>query len=354
MGPVQTSPTIGVDQAIHVSCTDGGLYTFDPNGVTLWEFAADSALTTSPTVGRDGGVYVGSASGRLYALNQAGQLRWTFQTGAPIQASPALSAEGDLYVGSLDGTLYGLGENGGLIWTFQTHGPASLPGAIAASPAVAPDGTVYVAGLYDPNLYALDPVLGTKKWACRLPPETRAYAAPVVAVDGTIYLCRIHDSQLYAVDPNSGQIKWATDLASALDPEDANGLDVFYPDKNSAWSEPVLGPDRTIYAGLDDGAIRALDPNGTILWIEQLEESGTFTFVVDSQGRLFAASERGALYGSPRRENHAWSHFQMPQRLNYPVIDARGRVIVAGAGAPVKGSDTSEGFIWIISDTRRQ
>lgn len=348
-GPIQTSPTIGADHAIHVACSDGKLYTFDPNGVTLWEFAADSALTTSPTVGRDGGLYVGSASGELYAVDRAGQLRWTFQTGAPIHASPALSPEGDVYVGSLDGTLYALGKDGSLIWTFKTQGPASLPGAIAASAAVGPDGTVYVAGLYDPNLYALDPLQGTPKWASAFSPGTRAYAAPVVAQDGTIYLGRVHDSYLYAVDHGSGEIKWATDLAPAQEPGDANGPGLFYPDTNSAWSEPVVGPDGTIYVGLDDGAIRAVDPNGTIQWQKQLEDSGTFTLVADHWGRLFAASERGTLHGPhPWRPGEMTPLFQLSQRLNYPVIGPQGRVMVAGAGDPVKGSDTKEGFLWVL------
>jgi outer membrane protein assembly factor BamB len=51
-----------------------------------------------------------------------------------------------------------------------------------SSPAIAPDGTVYV-GSWDSFLCALDPV-GAVKW--RYETETRIASSPAIALDGTI------------------------------------------------------------------------------------------------------------------------------------------------------------------------
>ncbi|MGD8500632.1 MAG: PQQ-binding-like beta-propeller repeat protein, partial [Phycisphaerales bacterium] len=166
-GAVSASVTIGPDDCVYVPCEDGKLYALDPSGSPLWSHDANSPLTSSPTIGLDGTVYVGGQNGKLHAVDVNGGLRWTHSTKSPISSSPAVSDSSNVYVASQDGVLHALAQDGSELWSFETKGAGEVPrGSIFASPAIGTDGTVYIAGLYDPNLYALDPEDGSLKWAC--------------------------------------------------------------------------------------------------------------------------------------------------------------------------------------------
>jgi len=238
--PISASITIGNSGRVHIPCEDGKLYTLDPNGSLLWSYDVNSPLLSSPTIGPDGTVYVGSKNGKLYAIDINGNLLWTHTTDGPISSSPAVSEDGNVYVGSQDGKLYALSQEGSELWSFETKGPGTVPsGSIFASPAIAANGTVYIAGLYDPNLYALDPNDGKLKWTCNFESGGWPFASPVVAKDGIIYQTLLYDTNLYAIDPNNGAVVWSTDLADPctawFDPNYADEYDA------DGCSEPALG-----------------------------------------------------------------------------------------------------------------
>ncbi len=298
-GAVVGSPTVGFDGRIHVACEDGKLCTRDSNGASLWTLDVNSPLLSAPTIGLDGGLYVGAKDGRLYAVGPNGEPRWTYDTGGAVYSSPAVASNGDIYVGSTDGTLYALSRDGAELWRIKTKGPGVLPqGAVFASPALGADGTVYLAGLYDPNLYALNPGDGSIQWVCRFPPDLDdpnsggwPFASPVVADDGTIYQTLLYDRHLYAIEPNAGTILWAADLC---DPGMLRGKGSTE-SNGHGWSEPVLGPDGTIYVSMDDPYLRAVDPNGTVKWVTQLGAAGGFTMTFGG-GMIYAAGDDGDIH----------------------------------------------------------
>lgn len=306
-GAVVNSITIGFEGRVHVACEDGTLSTLSAEGIPIWVLDVNTPLLSAPTIGPDGSLFVGNQEGRLYAVDPNGAIRWTHGTGTAIYSSPAIGPNGNVYVGSTDGILYALGPDGSELWQFATKGPAGLnPGAIFASPAIGSDGTIYVCGLYDPNLYALDPADGTAKWTCSFqlyrPNATDPnapllggwpFASPVVASDGTIYQTLLYDSHLHAVEPETGVIRWSADLldTSAIDPN-TETFDAYA----DGWSEPALGPDGTIYVSLDDPYLRAVNPNGTIQWATQLGQMGGFTLTVDRMGTIYAACDDGHVY----------------------------------------------------------
>ena len=446
-GPVSASVTIGAYERVHIPCEDGRLYTLDANGLLLWSYDVNSPLLSSASVGDDGTVYVGSENGKLYAIDVNGNLRWTHTTDGPVYSSPAVSADGEsIYVGSEDGWLYTLGRDGSEFWSFETGGPAELGGALFASPAIGPDGTVYVAGLYDPNLYALEPNDGSVKWICRLekappgrasnpyptdgatevsraldlrwtaglgatshdvyigwsepppyrcnqegtifqggtlapgityywriderndwgvtegvvwsfttstsPPEQAAsgefamsgmdandaeagmpFASPVVGPDGTIYQTLLYDSYLYAIEPNAGTIIWLTDLTDPC----SGWFDAEYAEESrdaDAWSEPVLGPDGTIYVSFDDPYLRAVDANGSIKWVSRLGLVGGLTLTVGSDGLIYAAGDGGYLY-VVNADGLEVARFRGDGRLSFPVVAADNTVIVSDANDTV-------------------
>jgi outer membrane protein assembly factor BamB len=225
-GEIYTSVAIGAEDRVHVACEDGKVYTIDPNGgAQVWVFDVNSPMTSSPTVGADGTVYVGCMNGKLYAIDKDGNLRWTHDTGGFIYSSPAVDPNGRVFFGSQDGKLYALGSDGSELWEYATAGPGQVGGAILASPVIGLNGSVYIAGVYDPNLYALDPNDGSIRWARSFESligdpcaegdlkSGLPLASPVVGPDGTLYMLMGEDDiNLYAIDDaNEGGILWSID-----------------------------------------------------------------------------------------------------------------------------------------------
>jgi len=316
---VSASVTIGADNTVYIPCEDGNLYALDPNGSIIWSYDANTPLISSPTIGPDGTLYVGGMNGKLYAVDINGNLLWTHSTEGFIYSSPAVSAEGNIYVGSQDGVLYALDKDGSELWSFETKGPGKVQmGTIFASPAIGDDETVYIAGLYDPNLYALDPADGSIKWTCNFESQGWPFASPVIADDGIIYLTLLYDTNFYAIEPQDGSIIWSVDLADPaggwFDPNYAQE----YGDADG-WSEPALGPDGTIYVSFDDPYLRAVDPIGEIQWVRRLGDMGGFILTVSNDGNIYAACDDGNLYVvNPNGEEIG--RFQSQAWLNFPVI----------------------------------
>jgi outer membrane protein assembly factor BamB len=380
-GAVSTSVTIGINGRVHIACEDGKLYTLNANGVLLWSYDANSPLISSPTVGPDGTVYVGSQDGTLFAIDGNGKLRWTHHTESIIYSSPAVAPDGKIYVCSQDGIVYALAHDGSELWSFETNGPAQLRSPIFASPAIGNDGTVYISGLYDPNLYALNPNDGSVKWACSfeflIDPQqpwlgTKAglpFASPVIAEDGTIYQTLLYDTNLYAIAPDDGTIIWSVNLAGrcewleecleyspleyclawAKTAGECGDLLNYLEEYGDAggWSEPALGPDGTIYVSLDDPYLRAVDPNGSIKWMTRLGMVGGFTLTVGDNGLIYAASDDGYLcVVNPDGEEIA--RFHSDRGLNFPVIQADNTIIVADGQDNTMLISDANNVVWAI------
>jgi outer membrane protein assembly factor BamB len=363
-GAISASVTVGPNDTVYVPCEDGNLYKLDSNGVVLWSHEMNSPLISSPSIGPDGTAYIAAKNGRLCAVDVNGNLRWTHSIGGMVYSSPAVSADGNtILVGSEDGTLCALGWDGSELWSFETDGFGETEGAIFASPAIGPNGTVYVAGLYDPNLYALGPNNGSVKWVCNFEYLIDPYhpwegtesgwpfASPVVAPDGTIYQALAYDPNLYAIEPNGGTIIWSAELVPHCDfiddylathqdyppielieqeCQDWFGIPPIYWFRHmdsSCWSEPALGPDGTIYVSYEDPFLRAVEPNGAIKWVTRLGVMGGFTLTVGSDGLIYAASDDGYLCVVDANGNEL-SRFATDKWLGFPVVLADNILMV--------------------------
>jgi outer membrane protein assembly factor BamB len=350
------SVTVGSDGRLHVCCEDGKLYTLDAGGNLLWTFDANTPLLSATSIAADGSLYVGGQNGTLYVVDPDGSLRWTYDTSNAIYSSPAIDSAGRVYVGSTDGTLYALEPNGVELWRFTTSGPGRLlAGSVFASPTIADDGTVYIGGVYDANLYALNPSDGSVKWTCRFTSAAgeqggEPFASPVVGADGTIYQVLLHNSRLFAIEPNGGTILWSTDLL------DLSALGV--PSENldpaaAGWSEPVLGPDGTIYVDLDDSYLRAVNPDGSIRWVTKLGELGGFTLTADKSGTVYAAGDDGCVYVVDSSGRQV-TRFKVGGSPAFPVIAAEGLLIVADSGDYSGLSDAPRNTVWAVSSQGQQ
>ena len=77
---------------------------------------------------------------------EAQSLLWNFKTNGEVYSSPALGPDGTVYVGSSDNNIYAITSAGGLKWKYPTNG------AVASSPALGPDRTV-IHGSHGPNIH---------------------------------------------------------------------------------------------------------------------------------------------------------------------------------------------------------
>jgi outer membrane protein assembly factor BamB len=330
-GAVTGSTTVGWDGRVYVPCEDGRLYAIDADGEALWTLDVNTPLLSAPSIAPDGTLYVGGRDGRLRAVTPDGSLLWAFDTGGAVCSSPAIASTGDVYVASTDGTLYAVGADGVELWRFTPDGPVNLPaGAIFASPAIGTEGTVYIGGLYDPNLYALNPQDGSVKWACSFGSADDSaggwpFVSPVIGDDGTIYQMLLYDSRLYAIEPAGGTILWAADLldlsAFGVLPEDIDS-------QGDGWSEPVIGPDGMIYVSLDDPYLRAVNPDGSLRWAQRLGDPGGFTLTVDKNGQVYAAGDDGWVYVVDA-DGLEVSRFEAGGWPAFPVIAAEDLLIAA-------------------------
>jgi outer membrane protein assembly factor BamB len=355
-GPVTASVTVTRNSKVYIPCEDGKLYALNAgNGTLRWSYDVNTPLASAAAVGPDGTVYVGDENGKLYAIDKRGELLWTPTTSGPVYSSPVISPESHVYICSLDGRLHALDRDGTELWTFETDGFGAIGGSVFAAPRLASDGTIYIAGLYDPNLYALDPADGGLKWNCNFefpadPCDPNSdiktgwpFASPAVAHDGTIYQTLMYDSHLYAIEPLTGTIIWAADLSDPcsgffepnyLDLGDLNPPPYWYL-KKSAWtSEPALSPDGTIYVSLEDPYLRAVEPNGNLKWATRLGEDGGFTLSVADDGLIYAACDDNLLYlVSP--EGQELAQFEGGGWLSFPVLAPGHTLIVSDANNTV-------------------
>ena len=109
-------------------------------------------------------------------------------------SSPAIGPDGTVYVGSYDKKLYAInGKTGVKLWEFETGDK------VRSSPALGSDGTVYV-GSHDNKLYALNGKTGIKLWEFETGGDV--YSSPAISSDGTVYIGS-DNNKLYAIKTDS-------------------------------------------------------------------------------------------------------------------------------------------------------
>ena len=376
---------------VYIGSEDGRIYALDDAGELIWSYDINTPIVGSPAVGYYWMVYAAGQDGILYALDDYASLRWTFDTEGPIYSAPVVGYDGKIYVCSQDGTLYAIRPDGSTLWTFATKGPGILKGTIFAAPVVDKNGTVYVSGFYDPNLYALDANTGAVKWVRNFefsadpcdPNKGQPFAPPAIGDNGVIYQTLVHDPNLYAIDPCTGNILWSTRLrpdpcyyCTTESPQCRSKIDQYLDAvryhksisslilgsykttchegiwqgvtaqgwmnslDSSGWSSPAVGPDGTIYVGLDDPFLRAVEPNGTIKWIKQLGMTGGFTISVTKNNLIYTASDDGYVCVLDPNGFEV-SRFKGIGWVGFPAVAEDGTLFVSDANNRV----------WAISNT---
>ena len=255
-------------------------------------------VVSSPAIGVDGTIYVSSGDNfhsggiLLYALDGAtGAKKWDFMIapeGTPDgSSSPAIGPDGTVYVGSMDSKVYALdGASGAKKWDFET-------GAyVYSSPAVGADGTVFF-GSEDNNFYARDGASGQRKW--EFTADFWIYSSAAIGNDGTLYLGSL-DNNIYALDLQTGARKWAVKTSGFV------------------FGTPALAADGTVYAASYDGVVHAVDGmTGAKKWRYRTGGPLHASPALGSDGTVYVGTQDGKVFALNGGANGGLAHSPWPK-----------------------------------------
>lgn len=134
---IRASPALGEDDSLYFGGFDANLYALDVNGHLKWAFKTGGESVGATPAVDEGQIYFGSGNS-LRAIGSDGELRWRFQTNGLVVSSPAITSNGDVCFTSNDGTFYRVSRGG------ELQHALDLGEAIAGSPLISSDGTIYI------------------------------------------------------------------------------------------------------------------------------------------------------------------------------------------------------------------
>ena len=274
-------------------------------------------------------------------------LRWRYLTGRAITSSPALGPDGTIYVGSTDNYLYAVSPQGILRWRYETGA------LIRFSPAIATDGTVYF-GSDDGYIYAVRPD-GTLYWRRRV--GTYVAQSPAIGADGTVYVGS-DDQNLYAFTADGVQqwqypIPWGIAGSPAIAADGTlyfgsyDSVHAVNADGSPKWrcrvggwpGPAAIATDGTIYVGSRDSGLYAINPAGTAKWRCPLSHETQTEPAIGADGTIYIGSSDGALYAVNPSGTVWWNYATGGAISSTPAVAADGTLYF--------GSD--DGYVYALN-----
>lgn len=174
----------------HVSISASGA--LDSRGTPL-----ETYIDTPIAVGDDGTIYAGTQFGKFIALDTQGQVKWTYdrETQMGFRRSPVIAADETIIAVSVQDVVYAFSPDGLVKWRFPL--PRTRNMSRHTAPLLGSDGTIYV--LAETRLFALSDK-GKLLWD--LPLQGTPVGSPALAPDGTMYIA-MSEGTLYSVQTGS-------------------------------------------------------------------------------------------------------------------------------------------------------
>jgi outer membrane protein assembly factor BamB len=294
---IWASPVIE-GSTLYIGSRNGYLYALNTSdGAVKWKYNAKSQIFSSAAVSTDGNIYFGTADGSFVGLKSDGTELFTPKSiGAAFFSSPAIGIDNTVYIGAGNGKLYAYSPTGSMKWIFPTGAET-----IFSSPAIGADGTIYIGTSTDQSsvtsnihlgyLFAVN-TDGSEKWRSWL--GTLVESSPAIAPDGTIYVgASYFDTDTYsytgslnAVYPSDGSIKWYIDFATNIisSPLVLSGGKVIVGSSNGTYSDEY------------PASLFAFMPNGDVAWEFPTEGDIWSSPAIGSGGQIYVGSYDGCLY----------------------------------------------------------
>lgn len=257
-------------------------------------------------------------------------LKWSYTTDGAVYSSPALGPDGTVYVGCGAypedvGNLYAIYPDGSLKWAYATGG------LILSSPAISKDGTVYVGSGAFPEVVGklcainLD---GSLKWDYATEGIVDS-CSPAIGTDGTVYVGS-SGGKLYAINAD-GSLKWSYPIVMR--------------------SCPALGTDGTVYVGSGENKLCAINPDGSLKW--QCITEGIIGFsspALGADGTVYVGSLDHKLNAINPDGSPKWSYTTMDWVDSSPAIGVDGTVYVGSDKLYAINPDGSSKWSYTMGD----
>ena len=223
---------------------DNVLYALDVNGKQTWTYKTDQALWATPA--SDGTtIYLPSMDHHVYALDaKSGQLVWESEDlGGAVAGTPAIGPDGELYVGTFKSEMLAVNSKTGKVdWRFSTNG------WVYSGPALA-NGVLYFGDL-NGYFYALKTADHSELWPAKAPAaSTNNGISGTPLVDQGIVYYTSEDGNIYALDATTGNSRWNQTIGGKL------------------YAPPILAGDKILVSSVGgDNLLYALNLQGSEAW----------------------------------------------------------------------------------------
>jgi len=215
-------------------------------------------------------------------------------------------------------------------WVFPAEGTV---GSITSSPAIGPDGTIYV-GSDDGKVYAVQPD-GTKKWES----ETggAVSSSPAIGYFGGILRIYVgsEDNKVYAInaDGTAATGEWP------------------FVTGGKVTSSPAISNSGIMYVGSEDNKVYAIRIDGTAAtgeWPFVTEGKVTSSPAIDSEGTIYVGSHDHKVYAIRSNGKKKWAFETEGVVSSSPAIRESGdtKVIYVGSEA---GEDGEDGKVYALN-----
>ena len=311
------------------------------NGLTVVVAAAATGDTGTTTVASQCLCSFAATKGTTYMIKVDGvtaddigeftlsidDSQWQATTQDAVTCSPAVGPDGTVYVGSNDNSFYAFSSSGALKWSYTAGNVFDT-----SSAAIGPDGTVY-AGCTDGNVYAFN-TAGSVKWTFTVPTPTNPAldnsldSSPALGPDGTLYI-HADDGNLYALT-SAGALKWT------------------FPVAGFSYAAPTIAPDGTIYIGTDGGLFYAVTPAGSQKWVFTAPVSGESIYsaaAIDAQGNVYFGTLTGNFYSLNSSGALRWTYPVGDGITSAPAL-ANGLVYFGGYDGNLYALTTAGSLSW--------
>jgi outer membrane protein assembly factor BamB len=185
-GPIDSSAAICADGSLRFGCHDGKFYALQADGKLQWAFDAGAPIVSSPALTPDDTAYFTAVNGFLLAVDAVGKQKWKLHTGGITRSSPVIGPDGTIYVG-VNKLIWAVNPDGSKKWERVVTGDA-YQRETESTPIVLADNSVLVISRYGLLLPIAAGTLHSKWyfWAGEY-----GGCSPAIAPDGTIYVVSI-------------------------------------------------------------------------------------------------------------------------------------------------------------------
>jgi hypothetical protein len=215
---VKGSPAVGDDGIIYFVTMDGYLWLLSPDGWPIWRHDLFNPLLNTPAIDPHGNIVVHDGH-KFYVIHSVSGPDWSIDVGANLVGAPAISKESIVYLGSFDSKLYAFDSYHNMkLWEHQVDLPPGSSMGKFSNPVIGLHGTIYC--LYEATgsagtqgsisrLYAIYPNNELKTYR-EFEGEINSDMSPAIGPDGTIYVAG--NDRLYALSPDNLSSKWELPL----------------------------------------------------------------------------------------------------------------------------------------------